>query len=85
MNMLNAIKLNLQMMIIIGSALVGFIVVGAIYFVNSTTQSSLQHKQLNATENVAAVKALQIGFLLERRNEKDFLLRSKSKYVERHA
>jgi methyl-accepting chemotaxis protein len=84
-NILNSVKLTFQMMIIIAATLVGFVVVGTIYFNSANTQTALQERQLETTDTVAAVKALQVGFLLERRNEKDFLLRSDMKYVKRHA
>ncbi len=78
-------KVILQISLIAVLALIGFAVVGVIYITSSNTQAGFQKTLLTETRGVSYVDAIKIGFLSERRHEKDFLLRHKMKYAERHA
>ncbi|MBL6946650.1 MAG: HAMP domain-containing protein [Rhodospirillales bacterium] len=66
-------------------ALVGFIVVGVIFFDSTTKQAAIQETQISEIEGVRVVEAVKYGFLNARRAEKDFLSRLNMKYVEKHA
>ncbi|MCW8914755.1 MAG: methyl-accepting chemotaxis protein [Magnetovibrio sp.] len=84
MGILKSIKISVQTALIGLVALVGFVIVGGIYVINSSVQHELQATQLHETKGVSYVNAIKIGFLQERRNEKDFLLRKLMKYADRH-
>jgi methyl-accepting chemotaxis protein len=62
----------------------GLLLVGAIYFVGSTTQSHYERISSAAAALEAATKNLEIQLLQARRSEKDFLLRKDDKYVKAH-
>jgi methyl-accepting chemotaxis protein len=85
MSVLKNLKVRLQIGLIAALAMIGFIVVASIYYVNTKTQAEFQNTQLTETRGVAYVNAVKTGFLNERRNEKDFLLRQSMKYADRHA
>ncbi len=84
MGIFKSIKISMQTALIGLIALVGFVIVGGIYVINSSIQHDLQETQLHETKGVSYVNAIKIGFLQERRNEKDFLLRKLMKYADRH-
>ncbi len=84
MKFLNNIRIGIQISIIAGLAMVGFAIVGVIYINSASTQAGIQHAQIMATRGVTYVSEVTEGVLMERRNEKDFLLRKDMKYVERH-
>ena len=84
MGLLNNIKISLQTTLIGATALIGFVVVAGIYYTSTTTQHDLQQTQLHETRGVSYVNAIKIGFLQERRNEKDFFIRRDMKYADRH-
>ncbi|MBT4890063.1 MAG: HAMP domain-containing protein [Rhodospirillales bacterium] len=84
MSLLKNIKINFQIFLIGLIALVGLVAIGVIYYSSSIKQSGFQDTQLSETAGVNYVNAVKNGFLLERRNEKDFFLRQDMKYVERH-
>lgn len=85
MALLGNIRVSLQVMLIGFIALVGFLVVGVIYFDSAAKQDVFLQTQLRGAEGVEYVNAIKNGFLQERSNEKDFLLHKDMKYVERHA
>ncbi len=62
----------------------GLLLVGAIYFVGSATQSRYEKISLAASALEARMKDLEIQLLQSRRHEKDFLLRKDDKYVKAH-
>ena len=78
------IKINLQITLIGALGLIGFIVIGVIYFTSGNKQAGFLDTQLTETSGVGYVNAVRIGFLSERRNEKDFLIRRDEKYIKRH-
>lgn len=81
---LSKLKLDIQMILPILLAIIGIVIIGAIYVYGTTGQKKFQDEQALATEILGEVNALRIGFLLERRHEKDFFLRKDLKYVKRH-
>lgn len=82
---LKSMKIRTQVLTVVAVALLGYAAIGAVYYVSNTKQQNLQAVQLQATEVVKNVNALQTGFLQERRSEKDFFLRTNLKYAKRHA
>jgi len=85
MGFLNNAKIGMQTAVIGFIALIGFIVIGIVYFSSTNSQHDLQETQLSETAGVSYVNTVKIGFLNERRNEKDFLIRKLMKYADRHA
>ena len=79
------IRISFQIMLIGLIAFVGFLVVGVIYVNSSLKQDGFLETQLHESAGVGYVNAVKTGFLQERRNEKDFLLRKNMKYAQRHA
>ncbi|MCW8862476.1 MAG: HAMP domain-containing protein, partial [Rhodospirillales bacterium] len=79
------IRIGTQTMLIGLLAMIGFILVGGIYFVSTQKQNAVRDTFMHETAGVSYVNAVKIGFLEERRNEKDFFLRHDMKYAERHA
>jgi methyl-accepting chemotaxis protein len=77
-------KINLQISFIGLIALLGFIVIGVIYFTSSNKQAEFLGTQISENTGVSYVNAVKIGFLQERRDEKDFLVRKDMKYADRH-
>jgi methyl-accepting chemotaxis protein len=65
--------------------ILGLLIVGAIYYVGSTTQSRFQNAALDARSLEATTSNLLIQFLEARRHEKDFLLRKDDRYVTAQA
>jgi methyl-accepting chemotaxis protein len=82
---LGNIRISVQIMLIGLIALIGFVIVGVIYLDSSSKQNSFLETQLHENAGVVYVGAVKAGFLQERRNEKDFLLRKDMKYAQRHA
>ncbi|MBT3359629.1 MAG: HAMP domain-containing protein [Rhodospirillales bacterium] len=84
-----AVLKNLRVLYQIGIigflTLIGFAVVGAIYFNGTTRQHDIQETQIHETEGVHAVNAAQYGFLDARRAENSFLTQLDMKFVEQHA
>lgn len=78
------LKISAQILSIGVIALIGFIVVGVIYFTSSSRQAEYLETQLSESSGVNAVNAVSIGFLEERRDEKDFLARKQMKYADQH-
>ncbi|MCR4377965.1 MAG: methyl-accepting chemotaxis protein [Rhodospirillales bacterium] len=78
------LKISLQILLIGLLALVGFVVIGLIYFSSSTQQAEYLDTQLSEAQGVEYINEVKIGFLEERRNEKDFIVRQDMKYAEQH-
>ncbi|OEJ66744.1 methyl-accepting chemotaxis protein [Magnetovibrio blakemorei] len=78
------LKISIQILSIGVIALIGFIVIGVIYFNSSSRQAEYLATQLSESAGVTYVNAVSIGFLEERRDEKDFLVRKQVKYADRH-
>jgi methyl-accepting chemotaxis protein len=78
------LKISIQILSIGVIALIGFIVIGVIYFNSSSRQAEYLATQLSESTGVNYVNAVSIGFLEQRRDEKDFLVRKQMKYADRH-
>jgi len=84
MNFLKKIGINFLVLSISILALVGFVAVGAIYYQGISAQADIQKiKDMALAEN-KGVQELKAALLEERRDEKNFFLRSDMKYVERY-
>jgi len=81
---LKNMRIRTQIMLIGMLSLLGFVAVGVIYLNSASRQESFLQTQLKESEGVRFVNAIKAGFLQQRRNEKDFLLRKDMKYAERH-
>ena len=78
------LKIGIQISVIGIIALLGFVIIGMIYFSSDIKQAAFLDTQSNENQGVGYVNAVKQGFLMERRNEKDFLLRYSMKYADRH-
>lgn len=81
---LHNVRIGLQTTLIGVLALIGFLVIGGFYIVNTSIGNALLDVQISESRGVSYVNALKLGFLEERRNEKDFFLRKDPKYAQRH-
>jgi methyl-accepting chemotaxis protein len=66
------------------TGLAGIVVVGAIYLVGASIQDHYRRVADDAQTTFALASDLYVALLESRRAEKDFLLRSDMKYVDRH-
>jgi methyl-accepting chemotaxis protein len=66
------------------SGLLGIIVVGAIYLIGASVQAHYRRVADDSQVILGAANHIYVELLESRRAEKDFLLRSDMKYVERH-
>ena len=82
---LKNIKIKLQLFLIGMITVTGLVAVGLISFSSASKQTAIQDVQIGEAQNLSNINAIKNGFLLERRNEKDFLLQHKSKDVQLHA
>ena len=78
------LKINTQILLIGLLALVGFVVVGVLYADSSAKQTAFLDTQRSENAGVSYVNAVSIGFLQQRRDEKDFLTRKDMKYANQH-
>jgi len=78
------VKISLQISLVGLIALMGFIVIGVIYFTSNNKQEAFLGTQLSEATGVGYVNAVKNGFLEERRNEKDFLAQKDIKYADLH-
>ncbi len=80
---------NVRMAYKIGSlgavGILGLLLVGAIYFVGSATQTRYQKLAAAASAVEATTNKLLIQLLQSRRHEKDFLLRKDDQYVKQQS
>ncbi len=84
MPILTRLNVNLQVVAIPVTAIFGFAVIAVANFFDHENSVSLTDEQRRSTEIIREINAVQVGFLQERRAEKDFFLRQDMKYVERH-
>ncbi len=84
-NFLNSVKISVQIVMIVATAAIGFVIVGANYYFSNLKQEQIQARQIASTDILSDVRQVEMLFLQERRHEKDFFLRSDLKYAERHA
>ena len=79
------IKIKMQLFLICIIAITGLVAVGVLSFTSVSKQTTIQDIQISEANSLSYINEIKNGFLLERRNEKDFLLRRDEKYVKRHA
>ncbi len=84
MEFLNNLKISIQIGIITAVALIGFVVVGTVLYVNLNETQRLTAEKQRVDDGHAITKAIGYEFLNARRREKDFLIRLDSKYVAAH-
>jgi methyl-accepting chemotaxis protein len=82
---LSRFGISLQVGVIGVVALLGFVLIGILYFVGATQQFSSQAELDLATKSRAATNQIVIDLLQLRRHEKDFLLRHDASFVAEHA
>ena len=85
MALLKTLKINLLVMAIPISAIIGFAIIAVAMYLDHRNSGSLNAEQRRSTDIVREINMVQTGFLQERRAEKDFFLRSDLKYAARHA
>ena len=78
------VKISRQITLISLIALVGLMILGIVYNSSTKKQEAFVRAEIIAAKSLHAVYALELGFLQERRNEKDFLLRKDLKYADKH-
>ena len=78
-------KIFVQVISIPIGALIGFIAIASAIIVSNNLSSAAQEMQNRTIAILRNVAAVQVGFLQERRAEKDFFLRLDLKYAEKHA
>ncbi|MGH1378374.1 MAG: methyl-accepting chemotaxis protein [Alphaproteobacteria bacterium] len=84
MNFLNKLSIKVKISLILFVVLFGFASIGTIYVNSNAKQRAFIEKQTHSKKVYKLLTDIQIGFLQERRSEKDFLLRMNLKYSERH-
>jgi len=70
-----------QVLMIVGIAVFGFLVIGGVYFWSDGKVSAERAAAAAAAERMSVVQEVQYLFLNARRREKDFLLRRDEKYI----
>lgn len=70
-----------QVLSIVGLAIIGFLIVGGVYFWSDSKVSAERELASAAGTRMSVVQSVQYQFLNVRRREKDFLLRRDEKYV----
>jgi methyl-accepting chemotaxis protein len=83
--LLSHFGISIQVGVIGAIALLGFVLIGIIYFVGSAQQISSQAELDLATKSRAATSQIVINLLQLLRHEKDFLLRHDDAFVAAHA
>ena len=84
MNILNNIKISVQVGLIGALALIGFIIIGVFYYTGSVSQGAIQKVQSKATQASALAAELQFDLTNAKLNETLFLLDLDMKYVDLH-
>lgn len=70
-----------QVLSIVGLAVIGFFIVGGVYFWSDRKVSAEREAAEAASTRMSVVQSVQYQFLNARRREKDFLLRRDEKYI----
>ena len=70
-----------QVLSIVGLAVIGFLIIGGVYFWSDTKVSGEREIARSAGTRMLVVQSVQYQFLNARRREKDFLLRRDEKYI----
>jgi methyl-accepting chemotaxis protein len=83
--LLSRFDINIQVGVIGVVALLGFVLIGILYFGGSGRQLSSETEMDSATKSRSATKEIVINLLQLRRHEKDFLLRHDDTFVAEHA
>jgi len=84
MNFLNNLRISLQIGIISAVVLVGFVVIGGVFYVNMQKTEALTAEKQRTDSGMALTNSIKYEFLNARRREKDFLIRLNNKYVGAH-
>ncbi len=85
MYLLNNIQVKRQVSIISMIAILGFIVIGSVYFISTSKMESYRGEQRKFSEATRLTEEMSYDFLNARRYEKAFLISLDGKYIERHA
>jgi methyl-accepting chemotaxis protein len=81
---LKNLQIGYQLGVISVVALVGFALIGAIYFAGSAKMETFRDGQTQAAHDRMAIENIKYEFLNARHREKDFLLRFDAKYTDKH-
>src|ERR1700692_1490848 len=81
---LDRLGINRQITLVGMLGVVGLIIVGIVYYIGNAEQSGAQQRLGRATQSLDTLNAVKIDLLEARRSEKDFLLRRKDDYVQKH-
>lgn len=84
MGFLKHLGIRIQVLLLVLLPLASFMLLAAVYYYGEKAQNSLHEVAAHETKGVEYVKDLKIGFLQERRHEKDFLLRRSAKDTDEH-
>ena len=85
MNFFKTIRIGSQMMAIGTIAMIGFVIIAAVYMISSMRLNQIQEQQERALAGQSLITDVKYEFLNARRREKDFLLRLDNDYVRKHA
>jgi hypothetical protein len=78
---LSRFGIGIQVSLIGGAALAGFIAIAGIYFYSAITTGSAREESAQATERRSEMNRIAINLLEMRRDEKNFFLRRDETYV----
>lgn len=81
---LNSLKISVRIGILAAMGVVSVVILGTTYLVGDIRTSAASADKIENAELAQLAMSVEIGALQMRRNEKDFLLRSDMKYVERY-
>ncbi|MCE8000718.1 MAG: HAMP domain-containing protein [Rhodobiaceae bacterium] len=81
---LNSLKISVRIGILAAMGVVSVVILGTTYLVGDIRTSAASAAKIENSELAQLAMSVEIGALQMRRNEKDFLLRSDMKYVERY-
>lgn len=81
---LNSLKISVRIGILAAMGVVSVVVLGTTYLIGEISTSAASTDKIENADLAQLAMSVEIGALQMRRNEKDFLLRSDMKYVERY-
>ncbi len=81
----NTLKIRTQIASISALALAFLLIVSGVAFMSLSNLNTARHYQEKTTQASETTQALRYMFLNARRNEKDFLIRLDTKYIDKHA
>ena len=77
-------KVQTRMLVVSMTAIIGFVVVGALYFSTHAIEAAAEKDRQLALQKEEIVQSIAQDFLQARRREKDFFLRLNEKYIAKH-